>query len=317
MRAALRRCLVLGLTTLAPASAWAQAAPDFTLPALDIPASVQGTESERALKRREWARAEDLLAAEIARAPRSPDLLILIGRVFLIEQKPLNTAIAIKKAEALGPIDHGARFTLVLAYLALKRSDWARPELERLAAEDRSSPLYEYWLGRLDYEAAQYASAVRRFEEVIARDPTFVRAHDNLGLALEALNEPERALTLYRRAVALNREAPSKSPWPPLNLGILLRQRGEFAEAERLFREALETDDTFARARYQLGAVLEQQGRVEEAISELVSAAGGDASYAEPHYALARIYRRQGRAAEAAQALATFKTLHDAQRQAR
>lgn len=317
MRAALRCCLVLGVTTLAPASARAQAAPDFTIPAVHIPASVQGTEIGRALEQREWARAEDLLAAEIARAPRSPDLLILIGRVFLIEQKPLNTAIAIKKAEALGSIDHGARFTLVLAYLALKRSDWARPELERLAVEDPASPLYEYWLGRLDYEAAQYASAVRRFEEVIARDPTFVRAHDNLGLALEALNEPARALTYYRRAVTLNREAPSKSPWPPLNLGILLRQRGEFTEAERLFREALETDDTLARARYQLGAVLEQQGRVEEAISELVSAAGGDASYAEPHYALARIYRRQGRAAEAAQALATFKTLHDAQRQAR
>ena len=42
---------------------------------------------------------------------------------------------ALKKAEALAPLDSQERFQLALAYIAMKRGDWARPELERLAAD--------------------------------------------------------------------------------------------------------------------------------------------------------------------------------------
>ena len=284
-------------------------------PPISTPASLRSTEIDRALRDRDWERAERLLVAEIGQEPRTPELLMLLGRVFLMDRKPLNAAIAIKKAEALGPVDEGTRYALALAYISLKRGDWARPELERLAAANASNVLYQYWLGRLDYDAAQYGSAIGRFEQVVARDPTFMRAHDNLGLCYEALNEPERAIPHYRRALELNRHPASRSPWPALNLGILLRRRGEVDEAEALFREALAYDSAFAQAHYQLGTLLEQQGRIEQAVSQLALAVSHDARYAAPHYALARIYRRQGRLAEAGEALATFQRLHDAQRE--
>jgi tetratricopeptide (TPR) repeat protein len=288
-----------------------------SLPSLALPASLAGTDIDRALKDRAWSRAEDLLVAEIDRQPNSPDLLKLLGRVFLIARKPLNAAIAIKKAEALGPIDETTRFTLVLAYVGMRRGDWARPELERLVQADSSNPLYHYWLGRLDYDGGQYALAIARFRQVIARDPGFIRAYDNLGLCYEALNQPQDAIEQYRRAIELNRNASQKSAWPALNLATLLRQRGELGEAEALLREALQYDASLAKARYQLGAVLEQQGRFEQATSELVRAATNDSTYAEPHYALARIYRHQGRDVEADEALATFRRLRDAERETR
>ena len=108
--------------------------------------------------------------------------------------------------------------------------------------------------------------------------------------------------------------AASKSPWPPLNLGILLQALGEVKEAEALFREALSYDAELAQAHYRLGVLLEQEDRLDEATASLARAAAADASYAEPHYALARIYRARGRATEAQQAIATFERLHDAQR---
>ena len=122
-----------------------------------------------------------------SRLQKAVDLLKLLGRVFLIDRKPLNAAVALKKAEAIEPLDPGSRFTLVLAYVSLKRGDWARPELERLAAGDPGNITYQYWLGRLDYDAGQYAAAIRRYERVIAKDPSFLRAYDNLGLGSEAL----------------------------------------------------------------------------------------------------------------------------------
>ena len=90
-------------------------------------------EVDRALRGRQWERAARLLVTEIERGPASPELLKLLAGVFMRDRKPLNAAIAIKKAEALGPLDHGTRFQLALAFIAMHRGDWARPELQQLA----------------------------------------------------------------------------------------------------------------------------------------------------------------------------------------
>ena len=57
----------------------------------------------------------------------------------------------------LGPLDNHARLQLALAYIAMKRGDWARPELERLALAEPANVTYSCWLARLDYDASQYA----------------------------------------------------------------------------------------------------------------------------------------------------------------
>jgi tetratricopeptide (TPR) repeat protein len=274
--------------------------------------AIRGTEIETAIRTADWPRAERLLAAEIDRQPGSRDLLVLIGRIFFLNDKPLNAAIALKKAEAIQPLDDDLRLTLALAYIRLGRGDWARPELERLAASRPEHAAYPYWIGRVDYDAGQYAAAVARFQQALARDPGFVRAHDNLGLCYESLDEPEKALFHYREAIRLNRQAATKSPWPPLNLAILLRQRTELDKAESLLREALHYDEKFANAHYQLGLVLEQRGQLGKAVTAFERAAALDAKYPEPHYGLARIYRRQGARERADQALATFLRLREA-----
>jgi tetratricopeptide (TPR) repeat protein len=200
----------------------------------------------------------------------------------------------------------------VLAYIRLGRGDWAQPELERLVAADPGNAEYRYWLGRLAYDSGKYAAAIDRFEEALARDPGLMRAHDNLGLCYEMLDDPVKAIGHYREAIRLNRQAASKSPWPPTNLGILLRQRGEPVEAGALFQEALQYDPAFSKGHYELGVLLEQQENMDEAVRELERAAALDVSYPEPHYVLARIYRRQGNTARADAAMAAFLRLRDA-----
>lgn len=274
------------------------------------------SEIDKALAARDYGRAERLLAKAIARQPSSRQLLIQIAGVFMTDRKPLNAAIALKKADALSPLENDARLQLALAYIAMRRGEWARPELERLALAEPPNVIYRYWLARLDYDAGQYAVAIRRLQDVVAQAPTFTRAHDNLGLCYEALNQSDEAIRHYREAVRLNRvDDKARSGWPPLNLGILLRSRGELEEAEALFREALTYDQHFAPGYYQLGALLEQRGRVDEAVKALRQATSADSAYAEPYYALSRIYRRQGHIAEADAAMTTFERLHDARRE--
>jgi tetratricopeptide (TPR) repeat protein len=278
--------------------------------------STPSAELRKALASKDYERAERLLADAIARHPASQSLLTQIASVFMLDRKPLNAAIALKKAEALGPLDNPTRLQLALAYVAMRRGDWARPELERLAADEPENVIHSYWLARLDYDAGQYASAVQRLQRVVAREPAFVRAHDNLGLCLEALNQPEQAIVHYREAIRLNRaDKKAATPWPVLNLGVLLRTRGELDEAEGLFREALAIDRRFAPGHYQLSVVLEERGRLDEAVGSLRQAISFDASYAEAYYALSRIYRRRGKTAEADAAMNQFKQLHDSRRE--
>ena len=103
------------------------------------------------------------------------DLLKMLAGVFMNAQKPLNAAIALKKAETYGPLDAATRMQLALAYISMKRGDWARPELERLAGADPLNTGYAYWLARLDYDDGRYASAIERLKIVVAREPSFVR----------------------------------------------------------------------------------------------------------------------------------------------
>lgn len=269
---------------------------------------------EQALTVRNYSRAEDLLVQEIERSA-SPQLLTLLGGVFFLDGKYLNCAVAMKKAEQAAPLDEPSRFTLAMSYVLLQRADWARPELEKLAAAAPNKALYPYWIARLDYDATRYQAAIAGFQKALELDRDFVKAHDNLGLCYEALGKHQEAIAAFSQAVALNRSHKQASAWPALNLGSLLSKLGRFAEAEDYLTESVRYDPNFAQAHYQLGVLLEKQKKNPQAIEELNRAASLDPTYAEPHYALGRLYRRAGDRAQADQALATFQRLKKGSRQ--
>jgi tetratricopeptide (TPR) repeat protein len=268
-----------------------------------------GSKIEEALKRHEYERAETLLVEKIERSPKSPRLLALLGHIFFLDGKYLNSAVAMKKAEALSPLDESDRFTLAMAYVRLNHNDWAKPELIKLTQSHTGKALYPYWVGRLEYAAQQFHSAVSQFHNALALDPNFGKAYDNLGLCHEALGEYDEAVRNYQEANRLNRQNSPGSPWPPLNLGTLLTKLNRFSEAESYLRESLGYDGKFPKAHYQLGVLLEKQQRYVEAVAELKQASTFDPSYPEPHYALSRIYRKQGETKNAEIALNTFQRL--------
>jgi Flp pilus assembly protein TadD len=264
---------------------------------------------DAALQARDYSRAETLLLEAVEAQPRSAEVLRLLGGVFFLRGRPLNAAVAYKKAEALAPLDERSRFTLVMSYVALDRREWARPELETLLETSPRNPLYHYWTARLDYDDGQFEPAVERLLRVVALDPNFMRAWDNLGLNYDALGRFDDAVRSYEEALRLNRASGTPSPWPALNLGLLLVKLDRLDEAETRFRESVAADPSFPQAHYQLGLLLDKTGRPEEAIPELDEAARLDGDYAEPHFALARLYRRAGNRDEARRALERFQEI--------
>jgi tetratricopeptide (TPR) repeat protein len=285
------------------------------LPFASAPLSPQRRAAvEEALAARQFERAEALLEEAATANPASQELLKLLAGVCFLGGKYWNAVRAFQRAGRLGPLDPSSRFTLAMAYVAVKRRDLARGELEVLRQSYPQNPLYLYWLARLDYDDQHFEAAAAGFRRVIELQPDFVRAHDNLGLCLEALGRFEEAIASFGQAVNLNRRQPSRSPWPALNLGTLLLKLGRITEAEPYLREAVQLGPGLAQARLRLGALLEKRGALQEAIEELRRAAELDPRSPEPHYALARLYRRQGDAASAAAALAEFERLRKMRR---
>lgn len=249
------------------------------------------------LKHRNYKDAEQMLIHEINRAPassRARDLLILVGNIFFQDRSYLNAAIAWTKADRLASLDDPSRFTLAMADVELHRPDWARVQLTKLAVANPQVALYQYWLGRLDYDGQQYSSAIHHLDSAIQLDPEMARAYDRLGLCYDYLGQTDQAIPLFQKAVALNRNNRHPSPWPNLDFAIALMKRSEFVKAEAQLREALSYDAALPQANYRLGLALAEQGHLDEAIVSLNRAAALDPAYAEPHYALARFYNRLG-----------------------
>jgi tetratricopeptide (TPR) repeat protein len=279
----------------------------------DLSASGIGDERsapiDEALKAGDYARAETLLLEIAEKSPPSARVLRLLGGVFFLRGRPLNAAVALKKAEAIAPLDERSRFTLVMAYVALGRGDWARPELTKLLEAAPANALYHYWTGRLDYDAQQYATAVKSLLRAVELDPGLAKAHDSLGLCYEAMGRFDEAVRSWEEAIRLESALPTRSPWPPLNLGLLMTRLDRLDASEARFREAVSSDPGFAAAHYQLGLVLEKKGRTADALAELEEAARLDPASAEAQYALARLYRRGGDGAKADRALQRFEQI--------
>lgn len=242
--------------------------------------------------------AEQLLIQEADKDPGSlhaRNVLIFAGHIFFLDGSYLNAAIAWSKADAIAPLDDSSRFTLAMADVRLHHPDWARAQLARLALRNPKVALYQYWLGRLDYDGQQYARAVARLQRAIQLDTQMTRAYDTLGLCYDYLGDTEHAIATFQQAVAFNRKELHPSAWPNLDFAVALMKANQPVKAEAQLREALIYDATLPQANYRLGLVLGEQGHKQKAIAALQRAAALDPDYPEPHYALARLYSRLGR----------------------
>jgi tetratricopeptide (TPR) repeat protein len=118
-------------------------------------------------------------------------------------------------------------------------------------------------------------------------------------------DSPEEAMAAYRRALELDPDLADAH----VNLGRLLHERGETAEAERHYRLALAARPDDTTAAYNLGVVLQDLGRLREAADAYVAALDLDRALADAHYNLSGIYEQLGEPEAAFRHLRTYRTL--------
>ena len=263
-----------------------------------------------ALAKRDYPRVESAFRAAIGKdAPpsRAAELEALLGALEFVSGRMDQAIAAFRRSDVLVPLSEQDRFTFAMALVQERKVGDSRAQLSLLNQRHPNQTLYLYWLARLDYDERLYDAAVEKLRRVVQLDPKSVRGYDNLGLCFDMMGMPDEAVEAFTKAVTLNRQQATPSPWPPHNFGALLLRLQRFHEAEENLRESLKYDPGFAMAHYHLGRVLENEAAADGAIAEYKKAAELDQKFAEPLYSLGLLYRRKGRAAEAGAAMAEYK----------
>ena len=94
-----------------------------------------------------------------------------------------------------------------------------------------------------------------------------------------------------------------------IDRGYALHEAGKLAEAEAVYRDALETWGPDALLFYNLGVLLEDLDRKSEAMQAYYAALSADPSMADCHYNLALIFEELGRGQDAIRHMAQYRRL--------
>ena len=161
---------------------------------------------------------------------------------------------------------------------------------------------------QLDFDVTDISTRVQQMPrapeaaaEPVARDAD---GWFEQGVELEGV-DAERARRAYLRAIELE---PLHAD-ALVNLGRLLHERGDVADAAERYRRALAVRPGHATAAYNLGVALEDLGRCEEAIDAYRAALRVDDSLADAHYNLAGLYEQAGDRPAALRHLKTYRVL--------
>jgi tetratricopeptide (TPR) repeat protein len=143
----------------------------------------------------------------------------------------------------------------------LGRHEEALAAFDQAVALDPSYARAHYNRGHALHNLGRHEEALAAADRAIALDPNLAAAHNNRGIALGNLGRHEEALTAYGRAIALDPDDARAHN----NRGVDLASLGRYEEALVAFDRAIALDPNDARAHNSRGNALENLGRHEEA----------------------------------------------------
>ncbi len=169
----------------------------------------------------------------------------------------------------------GGAYSLKGSFLSIEDLVRKGLDMERRAIElDPDLPDAYVWLGAALLNLGQVDEAIAAINDGIRVDPENGQAYQSLGRAYwVGKGDFASAIPAFRKAIELNPEA----GYSYLQLGLLLAWEGQFEEAEKICRRAVELQDQYISgnaglqvvgANARLGYVFYLQGRYADAIRE-------------------------------------------------
>jgi tetratricopeptide (TPR) repeat protein len=147
--------------------------------------------------------------------------------------------------------------------------------------------------------AKAHGRALAEYIRAMERTGDFATSRHNLGNLYNDLQQPEKAIDQYRKAIAID---PLFYP-AKVNLAMLYNTRGDKDQAEQLLREVVEAYPDLHEIKYSLGLLLAEKKSFDQAVVYLGDAAAGLPQRSRIQYNLALLLKALNRNQEAETAL--------------
>ena len=188
------------------------------------------------------AEAEVLYQHALGLEPRFFEAQVNLGLLLAAEQRGEQAAAHLASALAIDPAQPETRLALASVLLELGRSAQAIEQVQGAVALEPDRPSSHYLLGRLLASTGRFAEAERALRSALALAPDDPDTLNSLAWLLTgeddpALRQPEEAVRLAERAVALTGEA---DRYALDTLGVAYLRAGRPEQARSRLERALE-----------------------------------------------------------------------------
>jgi eukaryotic-like serine/threonine-protein kinase len=178
-----------------------------------------------------YPRAKGAAERALQREPELAEAISSLGKVLgWHEWKFADAEAQLARATALSPNYAEAHYVRGTILPAVGRLDDALTTIRRALLLDPLSVHYSEWLARFLLYDRDYDAAIAQGERTIEMDEICHRAHHYIASAHLAKGDPERALSWYRRAQAMER---SPRSWDAM-IARALAPLGQIDEAEAI-----------------------------------------------------------------------------------
>jgi Flp pilus assembly protein TadD len=278
-----------------------QAAPSGSNPSATIDSPSSLADAKNLIASGRFKEAEGVLRADLARDDQSAGTRYLLAYALLRQNHPKEALEQYTQAAALKTPTASELNDVAKAYVLLEDYPDADKWLARSLKMNPKDPETWYSLGRLRFTEQRFADALDCFKRALELAPTSAKVENNLGLAYYGLNRTDEAEAAYRQAIHWQDAGPPQdvSEQPLLNLGILLVEQGQLAEAKALLTRAVVIAPREPRIHEQLGQISMRQWNFSDARGEFEKAIQLDPEKPNLHFLLGQAYRRLGRQEDA------------------
>jgi Tfp pilus assembly protein PilF/predicted AlkP superfamily pyrophosphatase or phosphodiesterase len=192
--------------------------------------------------------AERLAHEVISRDPTNAEAYFNLGVIFDKGGLHDQALSAFKRSvELRGDYDE-SRINLANEYLRRGSFRHATEQLERAIEINPDNPHTWYLLARAHQGMRDNDSAIEAYRESLRRVPAFNRARISLSVLLTSLGRLEEAVLELEAAT----QYPEDLSMVYTNLGVLKRRLGDDRQAEKHFKRAIEIDEYYLSARFDL-----------------------------------------------------------------
>ena len=237
-----------------------------------------------------------------------------LGHIFNSKGELTKAVEHFEQVLRLQPADLAALVWLGHVYIDLGQPEAAEPLLTRARSLRPDTQAVLFQLGRAAVATQEYASAVEHLEGALRMNPAATVIYYPLAMAYRGLGDLEKAQYYLDQSggrpdaeVSVTLPDPLmaevstvlRSPQVYRDLGLQAGAKGDWPEAVKQFRNAVELAPDYVLMRLNLALALNLMGDARAALDQLEEVVRLDPQLARAHYTMGTLFERSGRDQEA------------------